>query len=342
MKRLLIFAIASASMMLAGCGGNQTSEPALSRAPLGSARGLALMYAAGRTPALRTTPARSWVSPELKATHHGRAALIYVPDGSEVDLYTYKSGKQLGAAGGFYGASYSCSDKKGDVYVVDGQTIALFAARTLTVTRTLTDSNELPVGCAVNPVNNDLAVTTFDGGVSIFPNGTGSPVQYVGTEYTWPAGYDPKGNLFAEGEQGNCSGICLEELPHGGSSWQILSFDQAIGFPNAVQWDGKYLGVGDQQSGGKYVTAIYQTSVSGTTATSHNTVTLSDSCFEDYSDVVGWAGYSKKPNDVPGKPVTQLVGTNLWCSAMEKWAYPKGGSPAAQPRYQGGVPVIVK
>jgi len=232
--------------------------------------------------------------------------------------------------------------QKGDVYIVDGQTITQFAARTLTVTRTLTDSNELPVGCAVNPVNSDLAVTTFDGGVSIFPNGTGSPTQHVGTEYTWPAGYDPKGNLYAEGEGGNCSGICLEKLPYGGGSWQILSFDQTIGFPNAVQWDGKYLGVGDQEGGGQYVTAIYQTSVSGSAATSHNTVTLSDNCDNDYSDVVGWAGYSKKPNDVPNKPITQLVGTNLWCSTMEQWVYPKGGSPAARPSYQGGVPVIIK
>ena len=342
MTRLLLSAIGSAGILAACAGGSAAVGIGAPALPRGSARSLALMYATGRMPSLRTTPAKSWASPELKATHHGKAALIYVPDGTEVDLYVYKSGKKLGAAGGFYGASYSCSDKKGDVYVVDGQTITQFAARTLTVTKTLTDSNGLPVGCAVSPVNNDLAVTTFDGGVSIFPNGTGSPVQYVGTELTWPAGYDPKGNLFAEGEEGNCSGICLEELPHGGSSWEILSFDQAIDFPNAVQWDGKYLGVGDQESGGQYVTAIYRTRVSGTTATKRGTVTLSDSCYKDYTDVVGWAGYSKKPNGVAGKPVTQLVGTNLWCTTMKAWSYPKGGGPAARPPYQGGVPVIIE
>jgi hypothetical protein len=331
MNRLRIFVAGAASAILAGCAGAAyQSEHAVPGLPQNSGRGVALLYATGRMPELRTTPSKSWASPELRAMRHRKATLIYVPDGTEVDLYAYKSGKQLGAAGGFYGAAYSCSDKKGDVYIVDGQTITQFAARTLTVTRTLTDSNELPVGCAVNPVNGDLAVTTFDGGVSVFPNGTGSPVQYTGTEYTWPAGYDPKGNLYAEGEEGNCSGICLEELPYGGGSWQILSFDQTISFPNAVQWDGKYLGVGDQESGGQFVTAIYQTSVSGSAAIRHNTVTLSDSCYNDYSDVVGWAGYSKEPNDVPAKPVTQLVGTNLWCSTMEKWAYPKGGAPAAQ------------
>jgi hypothetical protein len=123
--------------------------------------------------------------------------------------------------------------------------------------------------CAMN-MSGDLAVGNLEGGqVEIFKNATGS-----GTMYNTPLtreyfdGYDPSGNLFADGSNG--SGFALVELPQGSSTFVTIKTSNSPGFPGSVQWDGTYLTVFDQ-----YTSETYQYTVAGTTATLKNTVHLS-------------------------------------------------------------------
>jgi hypothetical protein len=85
-------------------------------------------------------------------------------------------------------------------------------------------------------------------------------------------GYDPSGNLFADGFTGNRSGFALVELPKGSSKFVTIKTSNSPEFPGSVQWDGTYLTVFDQNAN-----AMYQYTVSGTKATLQGTVLLSGS-----------------------------------------------------------------
>lgn len=137
--------------------------------------------------------------------------------------------------------------------------------------KTLTESAGNPSGnCAMDPTTSNLAAPIFSNGeVVIFANASGS-----GTALATPlfeayfAGYDNEGNLFVDGINGSLA-FGLVELPKGSTTFENISVSNTVSFPGAVQWDGKYLTVGDQRSA-----AIYRYEVSGATATLKGTVTL--------------------------------------------------------------------
>jgi hypothetical protein len=142
--------------------------------------------------------------------------------------------------------------------------------------KTLSVAYSFPSSCAMD-TSGDLAVGILSasgaggGDVVIFKNASGS-----GTAYTTPLdeeffdGYDNQGNLFADGFTGDRSGFALVELPKGSTKFETITTSNTVGFPGSVQWDGKYLDVTDQ-----YPNAMYQYTVSGTTATLKGTVLLS-------------------------------------------------------------------
>jgi hypothetical protein len=180
--------------------------------------------------------------------------------------------------------------------------------RTLSVNYTFTSS------CAMD-TSGDLAVGILlgnsygpGGQVVIFKNASGS-----GTVYNTPLakeyfdGYDPSGNLFADGFDSS-SNFALVELPKGTSEFVTIKTSNSPEFPGSVQWDGTYLTVFDQQT-----SETYQYTVSGTTATLKNTVQ-----FTGASDCAQ----------------TWIVKGLLYCGDAgnndgEVFEYPAGGSPTA-------------
>jgi hypothetical protein len=139
--------------------------------------------------------------------------------------------------------------------------------KTLSLNYTYTSS------CAMN-TSGDLAVGVLlgnssgpGGQVVIFKNAAGS-----GTVYKTPLakeyfdGYDPSGNLFADGSDSSYN-FALVELPKGSSKFVTIKTSNSPQFPGSVQWDGTYLTVFDQDT-----SETYQYAVSGTTATLKNTV----------------------------------------------------------------------
>ena len=180
--------------------------------------------------------------------------------------------------------------------------------KTLSLNYTYTSS------CAMN-ASGDLAVGVLlgnsdgpGGQVVIFKNATGS-----GNVYNTPLtkeyfnGYDPSGNLFADGF-GASSNFVLVELPKGSSKFVTIKTSNSPQFPGSVQWDGTYLTVFDQ-----HTSETYQYTVSGTTATLKNTVQFTG------------AGDCAQTWIVKGLLYCGDAGNN----DGEVFKYPAGGSPTA-------------
>ena len=131
--------------------------------------------------------------------------------------------------------------------------------------------------CAMNR-RGDLAIGVLLGNsygpagqVVIFKNAKGSGKVYntpLAKEYF--DGYDPDGNLFADGFDASSYSFGLVELPKGSNKFVTIKTSNSPEFPGSVQWDGTYLTVFDQDT-----SETYQYTVSGTTATLKHTIQYS-------------------------------------------------------------------
>jgi hypothetical protein len=141
------------------------------------------------------------------------------------------------------------------------------------VIRSVSVSYENTSSCAMNK-SGDLAVGVLcsdscgpGGQLVIFKNATGKPTVYktpLSREYF--NGYDPSGNLFADG-QDSSGNFMLVELPKGSTKAVTIKTSNSPVFPGSVQWDGTYVTVFDQLTN-----ETYQYTVSGTNATLKNLV----------------------------------------------------------------------
>jgi hypothetical protein len=123
--------------------------------------------------------------------------------------------------------------------------------------------------CAIDAATGDLAGLT-SGGVIIFRHarGKGKVFGGLGLSEAFFLGYDNKSNLYVDGfNSGGTFGFM--ELPKGSNTWVTLT-GAAVQFPGEVQFDGKYITVGDQLAN-----AIDGYECSGATCTLKRTVLLS-------------------------------------------------------------------
>jgi hypothetical protein len=168
--------------------------------------------------------------------------------------------------------------------------------------------------CAMNS-SGDLAIGVLlgnsygpGGQVVIFKNASGS-----GTVYNTPLakeyfdGYDNQGNLFADGLNSSYN-FGLVVLPKDSSKFVTIKTSNSPSFPGSVQWDGTYLTVFDQDEN-----ALYQYTVSGTTATLKSTVSFSGSSDCAQTWIVKGLVYCADAGNNEG----------------EVFNYPAGGSPIA-------------
>lgn len=266
MLRGSVFAIlifSALSSLLAGCGGALPSNSAvapLDGAPLGT----------------------SWFRSDAKST-----ALLYETNGNDgtVHAYSYPSGTLEGELTGFKEPYGACTDKMGNVWIVDDEasSITQYAHGASKPTRTLSDSGEYPAGCSVDPATGNLAVMNYEttargqGGISIYRKAKGSPKSYSDPSISrgWFCSYDNRGNLIVDGYRSGSSGFQLAELPHGAATLTNISVNQTITVPGGVQWNGPNVAVADENGPGNGV--IYQFSISGSSGTKVSTTTLDSS-----------------------------------------------------------------
>jgi hypothetical protein len=273
----------------------------------------------------------SWILPEAKNDD-----LLYISDliAQVVDIYTYRGHKLVGTLTGFFNPEGLCVDNAGNVYVTNDTSegvhqISEYGHGSTTLVRTLNDPDGRVNGCSVNPKTGDLAVTNFwgasdrEGNVAVYAHASGSPTTYSNSNiyYYYYCSYDNRGNLFVDGETyGSVFG--LGELQKGGKKLKFIPIDQTIYLPGGVQWDGKYLAVGDQVAvKHSFTSTIYDFAISGNQATTVNTMILTGS-----NQVAQfWI-----PLVDTGRKHGQgklLIGPNQDGADTLIWDYPSGGNP---------------
>jgi hypothetical protein len=267
--------ICAAAAFLAGCGGSQP--------PIGTPGAMPQSHA------LATTGNRgaSWMLPGAKMQD-----LLYVSsysptEGVHVTVFSYPGGRRVGTLS-VRAASGLCSDKAGNVYIVEEPDIVEYAHGGTNPIATFDDAYNGPNGCAVDPTTGDLAVgggcfpsTAFCANVAIFTDRNSPPAVYVDYNYilfSWCT-YDNQGNLFANGRNFHHGESGLVELSKGSSTLKTITVQNGnIHGGGAIQWDGTHLALARIHGGNKPEPAtIYQLQISGQSGTVVNTIQLNGS-----------------------------------------------------------------
>jgi hypothetical protein len=297
---LRIFAVAA---FLAGCGGSQP--------PIGAPGALPQ----SQTSAIATHAERggSWMLPVAKSED-----LIYVSNLQNVKVFSYPKGKHVGTLRGFYAPNGECVDSAGDVFIANQDTIVEYKHGGKKRIETLTMSRYVAVDCSSDPTTGNLAVTwnqsaASENYIAIYTHASGSPTLYgLNGDFVYYCGYDDKGNLFADGEVGYASqDAVFLELPHGGDKLQTLTLNQSFEHVGAVQWDGKYVAIGDDVA-----QKIYRFAISGSTGTLKETVSLNGLSISYQWWIVGSRVLAPSIANINYQPIGQVL----------YFAYPRGGS----------------
>lgn len=251
-----------------------------------------------------------------------RADLLYVSDYETDDVYVYSYATRMRVgllAGILKHAVYPsglCSDAQGDVFVPDngnGSVLEFRHAGTQAIAR-LSDANEYPYSCAVDPQSGDLAVVNLEsfhggGSVCVYAGARGKPAKYA-YPYVFRyffAAYDDRGDLFVDGAYDAPSlPFVFLELRKGGRALRSVTLEQAFRAPGGVAWDGRALAVGGSTS-----RAIGRFTIRGSVGKRIGAVELKDAGSLSQFFVAGG----------------ELVGARFHGGSADFWAYPNGGLP---------------
>lgn len=285
-----------ALILLAGCSGTQPVPPAsaLTQSRAASENG----------------HAASWMLPEAETE-----PLLYISNVNTVTVYSYPKGKLVGTLKGFYRPAGECVDAAGNVYIANLDAFLEYKHGGKKSIKTLTMSGYDAVDCSVDPTTGDLATTWNVGAnttnyVAIYKNASGTPTQYgLKGDFIYYCGYDDQGNLFVDGQTGYKSAEAIFlELPAGASKLKLLNVAQSFEHVGAVQWDGKYVAIGDDD-----LNVIYRFAVSGSAATLKDTLTLGGT----QAVYQWWIDRKDK----------RVIGPNGLQNSASYWTFPAGGSP---------------
>jgi hypothetical protein len=252
------FCVPIAFVAIAGCGGSSGAPTATT---------------AVEPAILNNAHARAWMS-----ARGVRSNLLYVSDtiSSAIFVYTYPGLKLAGYLPTGSEPAALCVDKAQNVWVTLSSNVLLEYAHGATSPFASLGSPKIdPLNCAVDPRSGDLAVSGYgdNGGpqLEVYRNARGKPTLLSPTNGAAACTYDHAGNLYVDGytEQAN---LTIAMLPRGSSKFQYFQTSTLMKFPGNVQWDGKYLAVGDQATN-----TIYRFDVAASGATEIGSLTLDQS-----------------------------------------------------------------
>jgi hypothetical protein len=286
--------------LLTGCGGSQ-----------------ARFVPPGNIQAARAASSRSWMAPQSKSSD-----LLYVSDtNGRIYVYSYPAGKLVGELTGLTAPAGLCSDKAGNVFVTDtiGQGILKFAHGGKKPITGLYDVGYYPDGCAVDPATGNLAVTNYSaisgpGSVALYAGAKGIPKLYYDSAFSlyFFCSYDAHGDLYIDGVNNGTTQTEFAELPSGSSNFTNITLDRTVGYPGAVQWDGKYVAIEDASTD-----IVYRVKVSGSKGTTVKTLHFK-----------GQRGDLLVQFWIDGSTIFMPYGTMYrQIRTVGLWPYPAGGSP---------------
>jgi len=306
--------------IVSACGSGSTVAPPSATTPRASYVGKTLFVNGRPITAARLNPLPRYAELVPDKSPRTKYEYIFNDYGTYGSIFNYPKSidmiGQLNGAGGQgctnvlngYGKNIIWNAGRTNDLITEYEVPSNNVLKTIFLNYTFTSS------CAMN-TSGDLAVGILlgnsygaGGQVVIFKGATGSGKVYdtpLSKEYF--NGYDPSGNLFADGFDANYN-FTLVELPKGSKKFVTIKTSNSPGFPGSVQWDGRYVTVFDQ-----FTSQTYRYKVSGTTATLKNTIQ-----FTGASDCAQ----------------TWIVKGLLYCAdagndAGEVFSYPAGGSPLA-------------
>jgi hypothetical protein len=223
-----IVSVFGLAILVVGCGNRQSSFDALG------------IRAQSRPAEAHDERGARWMSRTAKGQD-----LLYISD-SGIYVLSYPAGKLVGTIYDPFSSSL-CSDRQGNVFVIDGgySQITEYPHGSLTPIATL-NVNAEPDDCAVDPKTDNLAVTTTGNGsfatVAIFTKEHGRPRYYDYVEYGGfleSCTFDDRSNLLMLAAGGQHS---LAELPQGAKAVRTITLEATYKSTElaSVQWDGKY------------------------------------------------------------------------------------------------------
>jgi DNA-binding beta-propeller fold protein YncE len=247
--------------------------------------------------------------------------LLYVSEYTNDDVLVIQHDKLVGTLTGFDGPDGVCSDRTGDVWIVNnrGATIVEYTHGATKPAKTLEDPGEYPLGCAVNPITGSVVVTNVyttgsgPGSIAVYHHATGKPLILSDPDiyYVYFCGFDPAGNLYIDGFN-TSQQFQFAELPRNKYKFKTLTLDTTVYWPGNIQWDGKHIDVGDQRYQNSEASAIYRTTGAGGHVV--GTTVLSGA-----QDVVGyWI------------PATNVIGPDANLDDVGLYRYPLGGKPTVR------------
>jgi hypothetical protein len=249
--------------------------------------------------------------------------LLYVSDigAEDVDVFSYPGGEHVGTLTGFDEPNGLCADSNGNIFITDTyhSRVVKYAHGGTKPIEILQDSQNHPIGCAIDNTTGNLAVTNYNylatGTVAIYKKARGTATLYNALWITYFCTYDNAGNLYIDGF--NTDGtVVLGELKKGSATLTTITLSVEAGWAGGLEWDGKHVAFGDQLAN-KYVhsepypNAIYQLSIKNGVAKVVKTAPLANA-----GDVVQFW--------LQGKTV---IGPDAQNEDVGFWKYPLGGSP---------------
>jgi len=261
------------------------------------------------------------------------AVLLYVSnaDGT-VSVFDYQSRGLVGVLTKFSKPRGECTDSAGNIYITDYGTskVDKYARGGTKPIEVLNDAPYTPDACAVAPSSANLAIANYPSGryskgaIAIYSHGSGKPAIYQtgNDDHFVSCAYDRHGDLLVASEVGAFEYYTyFYYLPKGGT--QLITEDlsapsQRSGwrYVQGVVWDGKYWAILSYNKLYRFTINVIPKYV--------DTIALSGG----YGTAVAPSVYRKGSKS----PATQIVaGSSSYSgrSAVEYWAYPTGGSPAA-------------
>ncbi len=241
--------------------------------------------------------------------------LIYVIENNgTVNVYSYPNAKLKGHLNGFGGLYGACADANDHVYIVDyaKTTILEYAAGGKVPIEVFNDKGYSPTDCSVDPKTGNVAVANLyaydysSGTVAIYNRSAGRPRLLTDPDMFEPfhCGYDPQGNLYVDGYSKDLA-FKFAVLPAGSSQFTSINLGKTF-TPGNVQWDGKYVAVGDAGSN-----VIYQFKITGSAGTEVGSTSL------------GGVTYGLNDFWIDGGKV---VGAAAVDGEVGIWKYPAGGT----------------
>ncbi|MGB8908461.1 MAG: hypothetical protein WCC84_06900 [Candidatus Cybelea sp.] len=272
---------------------------------------------------------KSWISPDAQRFRR----ILFGTDVGTGDVYMLAMPQMslVGTITGFVFPQGECSDRQGNIWIADTDADQVLEySRTGTLLNTIVDSYGFPQSCAINPINNAIAVADGDsldgspGQVLIYSSPSSSPTVLTNPTQTFYEflGYDPSGDLWVDGF-GPEYGIPIVSSCGASSCSTINLSGGTIGFPGAIQWDNvrNTWVIFDQFCMADYTSCSYPLSGSGVLGTP----TM-------YSNFNGGPACDIVQGVIAAFGRRYATGADYdYCgysrSSFSRWPYPAGGTP---------------